>query len=174
MDIGHKISTLIKATLRRGLSPSRKERKDTSGDPKKQLEALRRDLARVEAKERQIAELLKAAQAKAQTAMENDDREEVMAQNRLAIELETHLQNESTQAVTLTEKLKKLEEKLTAQEEADRQGKASTEEVTAQTAAVGGDRQSKSATTISSSSSEKTSSSDDDSELTARKSRLSG
>ncbi|MFQ5578337.1 MAG: hypothetical protein ACE5G8_15250, partial [Anaerolineae bacterium] len=137
MNIGRKLTTLIKATLRGSLSGGRKQRPSHSGDPQAQLEALRQNLAQVEARERQVADLLKAAQAKAQDAAAGGNRREAAAQQHLAAELETHLQHQSTQAVTLTEKLQALETTLAAQAD---EGRRQTGDIqpAAQSAAVGG------------------------------------
>lgn len=179
MNFGKKLSTLIKATLRSGLSPSARGTVNQPGDPKAQVKRLQKDLAAVEAKERQVADLLKAAQAKAQSAADSGDLEKAAAQDRLIAELESHLTNQATQTERLTEKLRGMEADLTAQdEELERRrqaAEAAAQQQPAKSMAVGEDSTSPpSEPPPATETPPESSNSDGDPDLSARKSRLSG
>ncbi|OQY30807.1 MAG: hypothetical protein B6243_09635 [Anaerolineaceae bacterium 4572_5.2] len=104
MNLGKKLATLLNAAIR-GSHPAAKAKGVSSEDPKTQLESLHQAMSDVEDKERQVADLLKAAKTKAKLAEESGNHSEVSAQNRLIAELETHLERQSAQAISLTEKL---------------------------------------------------------------------
>ena len=111
MNLGKKLTTLLKAAIR---GPRATKQEDVSDDPATRLESLRQAMSDVEAKERQVATLLKAAKTKAKLAEERGNQSEISAQNRLIAELETHLERQSTQAISLTEKLQQAEAALNA------------------------------------------------------------
>ncbi len=113
MDLGKKLTTLLKATIR-GPRPAKQKGASYDDDPTTRLESLRKAMSDVEAKERQVANLLKAAKTKAKLAEESGNQSEVSAQNRLIAELETHLERQSAQAVSLTQKLQQAEAALDA------------------------------------------------------------
>ncbi len=108
MDLGKKLTTLLKAAIR-GPRAAKQKGASYDDDPATRLESLRQAMSDVEAKERQVADLLKAAKTKAKLAEENGNHSEVSAQNRLIAELETHLERQSAQAISLTEKLQQAE-----------------------------------------------------------------
>ena len=114
MSLGKKLATLINATLRGGL-PQRQRFRINEDDPDGQLKAIREALAAVEIQERAVAEKLKETETKLETALDEGDRDEVVNQRRLARELEAQLQTQSTEAITLSEKLAAIEAVLTEQ-----------------------------------------------------------
>ena len=183
MNLGKKITTLIKSTVRSTLTGSHKRRRDDTGgdDYEEQLEALQENLADVEAKEREVANLLKKAKQEAEEAAQAGKHEEAQAKEMQAIKLEAHLNSQSTQAVALTEKLKQVEEGLAAQQDAEAKRAAAeeaTKQAAEQAATIGGDIQSQSSPTASTTD-DKNSTTDDttsngDGDLDARKSRLGG
>ena len=107
MRLAGKMTTLIKATLR---MPTRLFSKPK--DAESRLKTLEKELADIEAKEREIANLLKETRAKAADADTAGDATEADAQTRLAQKLETQLDTQSVQAITLSEKLKMLSQSL--------------------------------------------------------------
>jgi len=156
MGFGKKLVTLINATLRGGVPRFRKHDRSPSGDPESQLKAIQAALTEVEAKEQEVAERLKATQTKIDAAVVEGNREEAMAQRRLAHELEAHLQTQSTEAVRLSEKLAVIEAQLDAEKTDEDQP---------------GDRADAQETRVQSPERQPPPSDD---ELAARKSRLSG
>lgn len=107
MRLAGKMTTLIKATLR---MPTRFFSKPA--DAESRLKRLEKELADIEAKERELANLLKATHAKAADADALGDTTEADAQTRLAQKLETQLDSQSMQAITLSEKLKTFSQSL--------------------------------------------------------------
>ncbi|RME51696.1 MAG: hypothetical protein D6796_00360, partial [Caldilineae bacterium] len=141
MDIGRKLTTLLRATVRSAFTPSRRKG-GRGGDAESQVEAARRALAEVEAREQQIAALLKGARAKMEAAQAAGNHAEVQAQQRLIAELEAHLRTQSTDAVRLSERLKALEEALAEKQAAERRrraAEAAAETAGSRSAAVGGE-----------------------------------
>lgn len=108
MNFGSKLLTLIKVTLRG--SPRPQSAGSTPGDAKEQLQRLQKDMAQVEANEQRIADLLKAAQAKAQQAADGGNYAEAARQDRLAAELEDRLRNQTAQTQQLAQKIDRLAE----------------------------------------------------------------
>ncbi len=156
MDIGKKLTTLIKAAVHVG-DPLRQ--KKYAADPNAQLQLLRKSLADVEKQERKLADMLKVARTKAQLAAEQGDQTQAKAEQRLVAELKAQLDVQSVRAITLTEKLTALEAHLTPKK--DPTPRRSD-------AAIAAD-----ATPTRQSTSSPPASRDEDSDLTARKSRLS-
>ncbi len=109
MNFSKKLSTLINATVRYGLSMPKRKLRRPKADPESDLDTLRRQLAEVEAKEREVADLLKVAQTETQSAREEGRATEAAARQRLVAELEAHLDTRSTQAIALSKKLKALQ-----------------------------------------------------------------
>lgn len=107
MRFAGKMATLIKATLR---MPTHLFSKPE--DAQARLTALEKELADIEAKEQSLANLLKATQAKAKEADAAGDTTEADAQMRLAQKLETQLDTQSVQAITLSENVKVLSQAL--------------------------------------------------------------
>lgn len=149
MKLGKKLATLIKATLRSGLSrPGRQPEVAAKGpspedDRDRQIEQVRQALEAVSAQERAVAEKLAATRQQAQAAAERGDRQTEMAQNRLAAELEAHLKTQTSQSTALARQLDALQQAL---DDHHPESKTVDEPAT----------------------------SHDDEDLTARKSRLSG
>jgi hypothetical protein len=117
MDLFEKINTLLNATLQAALSP-RERRRALDQLEQEQLEAIRKALAEVELREREMAERLKSEHSQAAQAVQRGDVAEQRAHERRAMELERHLQHESAQAINIEEKLRALEEKLALAKEA--------------------------------------------------------
>jgi predicted RNase H-like nuclease (RuvC/YqgF family) len=113
MNLGKKLTTLLKAAIR-GPRAAKQKGASYDDDPATQLESLRQAMSDVETKERQVADLLKAAKTKAKLAEERGNHSEVSAQNRLIAELETHLERQSAQAIALDNKLQQAEAALDA------------------------------------------------------------
>lgn len=112
MNLGKKLATLINAGLR-GARPRRGQRRHApEADPAGQIEAVRRALAEVEARERAVADQLQATEASAAEAAAQGDRETARRQQRLARELKAHLATQSTQTGQLQARLAALEEQL--------------------------------------------------------------
>lgn len=107
MNFGSKLLTLIKATLRGSPRPQ-SAGSPQAGDVKEQVQQLQKDMARVEANEQRIADLLRAAQAKAQQAADSGNYAEAARQDRLAAELEDRLKSQSAQTQQLAEKINRL------------------------------------------------------------------
>jgi chromosome segregation ATPase len=174
MHLGKKLSTLINATLRGGLPRGRRRFSATPGDPEAQLETVRRALADVEAKERAVADRLQETQDRLNEAIEQGDEAEVSAQRRLARELESHLQTQSTEALRLSEKLAVIEDRLAEELKRTTQKLADAQESVAQAAAGGQEITSSAASQpLSQDDTAEDTASDDDDDLAARKSRLS-
>lgn len=159
MKFGKKLSTLINATLRFGLSRSKRKLGSDSGNPESNLDTLRRHLADVEAKERELAGLLKVTHAKAKLARDEGRVVDADAQQRLTTELEAHLETQSTQAIALSKKLKAMKESLEMQNKAAQQAAAGNPASATDSAIDAGPSTPPAAT--------------DDTDLSARKSRLS-
>ena len=170
MNLGKKFTTLINATLRGGLPRRRKRHGRAADTPEAQLKAIREALAQVEAKEQEVVARLKEAQAKAAAAAESGKHSEATAQQRLARELEAHLQTQSTEAIALTQKLAAIEEHL-AKEQQQAQTKIAAAQETL-TKAVGGETQNSAESSPAPVENELPPANNDD--LSARKSRLSG
>ncbi len=111
MRLAGKMATLIKATLR---MPTHLFSKPE--DAQARLNTLEKELADIEAKERELANLLKATRAKAAEANSAGDTTKADAQTRLAQKLETQLDTQSVQAIMLSEKVKTLSQALNRQE----------------------------------------------------------
>lgn len=109
MDFGSKLLTLIKATLRGSPRP-KSAGSAQAGNAKEQLQQLQKDMAQVEAHEQRIADLLRAAQAKAQQAVDSGNYAEAARQDRLAAELENRLKDQTAQTQQLAEKIDRLAE----------------------------------------------------------------
>ncbi len=107
MSFTKKLTTLIRATVR-GAIPSFSHPKTSA----EKLAQLRRDLAAMEAKERELAELLKKTRREAQTAAEAGDIASAQTKNRLAAKLEAQLDAQSVRAITLSENVNLLEKAL--------------------------------------------------------------
>lgn len=107
MNFGRKLSTLIRATVR-GAIPSFSHPKTSA----EKLVQLRRDLAAMEAKERELAELLKKTRREAQSAAEAGDIAAAQTKERLAAKLEAQLDAQSVRAITLSENVGLLEKAL--------------------------------------------------------------
>lgn len=172
MNLGKKLTTLINAALRSGLPRGGKSHDRAFDNPEEQLKAIREALAQVEAKEREVAARLKETQARATAAAESDNRSEAMAQQRLARELEAHLQTQSTEAITLSRKLAAIEERLAEASEHSQDKIAAAQETITKAKTVGGKTETHTEEGPSTVEDEPPASEDD--ELTARKSRLSG
>ncbi|MEM7034852.1 MAG: hypothetical protein AAF629_35250 [Chloroflexota bacterium] len=114
MSLGKKLATLINATLRGGL-PQRRRFQVDMDDPDGQLSAIREALQAVELQERNVAEKLKQTKANVDAAIDQGDQTEVDNQRRLIRELETQLETQSTEAITLSEQLAAIEAVLTEQ-----------------------------------------------------------
>ncbi len=173
MSLGKKLSTLINAALRGGLPRRRKRRRVASDDAEAQLKAIREALAEVEIKERQVAEQLKAARAKTKAAAESGTREEEVAQRRMADELETHLETQSTEATRLAQKLTEIENQLAEKREQVEDNIATAQEVITRSQITGGKTEEHSEE-VSVVGDEEITTADDEDDLAARKSRLSG
>lgn len=172
MNLGKKLTTLINAALRNGLPRGSKSHDRAFDNPEEQLKAIREALAQVEAKEREVAVRLKETQARATAAAESGNRSEAMAQQRLARELEAHLQTQSTEAITLSQKLAAIEEHLAEANEHSQDKIAAAQEPITKAKSVGGKTETH--TEGGSSTVEDEPPASEDNELTARKSRLSG
>jgi len=107
MNFTKKLSTLIQATVH-GAMPSFSRPKPTA----EKLVQLRRELETVDAKERELAELLKKTRREAQSAAEAGDIAAAQTKERLAAKLETRLDTQSVQAITLSENVSLLEKVL--------------------------------------------------------------
>jgi len=171
MNLGKKLATLLNAAIR-GSNPAAKAKGISSEDPKTQLESLRQAMSDVEAKERQVAKLLEAAKVKARDAEESGSYKETAAQNRLVAELEAQLDSQSTQAISLTERLQQVEASLDAQQK-EAKARAAAEEKSIRAAEAEGNEQTQSLA-IPQKSTDQPTSDDDNPDLNARKSRLSG
>jgi len=185
MGFGKKLSTLINATLRGGFSGRRKRPRHVPDDPESQLKAIRKALAEVELKERQVGDQLQATQTRLNQAIEGGDQAEVTAQRRLLHQLESHLKTQSTEAVRLAESLAVIEdhlaterreaaERIAAQPEV-RDRSAPPQESVAQAQSIGGAGQAQTEPVSPAATEDATDADDsqDDDELAARKSRLS-
>lgn len=107
MRLAGKMATLIKATLR--IPPRLFSRpKNTESH----LKSLEKELADIEAKEQTLANLLKVTHTKAKEATAAGNATEADAQSRLAQKLETQLDSQSVQAITLSEKVQTLSQAL--------------------------------------------------------------
>lgn len=157
MNLADKLKTLLSARLRSASPFKGQRRHPPPEDPGGQLAAIRQALAEVEAKEQAVADHLRAAETKAAEAAAEGDRETARAQQRLANELQAHLETQSTQAIKLQEKLAALETKL-----ADTRREAQQRLDTAQTALE-----------APAAGEEDEAGDDEDADLSARKSRLS-
>lgn len=173
MNLGKKLTTLISAALRSGLPRGGKSQDRAFDNPEEQLKAIREALAQVEVKEREVATRLKETQARATAAAESGNRNEAMAQQRLARELEVHLQTQSTEAITLSRKLAAIEERLAEASEDTQDKSAAAQETITKAKTVGGKTETRTEEGPSTVEDEPPPASEDD-ELTARKSRLSG
>ena len=107
MNFARKLSTLIRASVR-GAMPAFSRPKSAA----EKLAQLRRDLAAMEAKERELAELLKKTRREAQTAAEAGDVAAAETKKRLAAKLEAQLDAQSVRAITLSENVTVLEKAL--------------------------------------------------------------
>ena len=107
MSFAKKLSTLIRATVHSALPTF--SRPKTSAE---KLAQLRRDLAAMEAKERELAELLKKTRREAQAAAESGDIAAARTKERLAAKLESQLDAQSVRAITLSENVDLLEKAL--------------------------------------------------------------
>ncbi len=117
MDLMTKINTLINATVRSGLSP-RERRSALDELEREQLEAIRRALAEVNAREQEMAGRVQAEQSQAEAAAQRGDLTEQRTHERRMAEIERHLNTEMTQAINLEAQLAALEEKLALAKEA--------------------------------------------------------
>lgn len=151
MNFTKKLSTLIRATVR-GAMPSFSRPKPAT----EQLKQLRSDLAAMESKERELAELLKETRREAQSAAESGDIAAAHTKERLAAKLEAQLDVQSARAITLSENMAVLEKAL--QQPADKKSASAPTAATPDRAESG--------------SPPPAAARDDD--LSARKSRLSG
>ncbi len=107
MNFARKLSTLIRASVR-GAMPAFSRPKSAA----EKLAQLRRDLAAMEAKERELAELLKKTRREAQAAAEAGDVAAAETKKRLAAKLEAQLDAQSVRAITLSENVTVLEKAL--------------------------------------------------------------
>ena len=117
MDLIEKINTLLNATINAKL-PHWERRSALEQLEQEQLAAIRRALAEVEIRERDMADRLKTEQVQAEEAAQRGNPDEQRAHERRAAELEHYLRNESLQAINMEEKLAALEEKLAQAKEA--------------------------------------------------------
>lgn len=117
MDLLQKIETLLSATTRAKL-PKRGRRSILDEEEEKILAEIRQALADVEAQERVLARRIKTERQQADEAAEQGDLEQRRTHERRAFELERQLEQESTQAINIEEKLAALEEKLVLAKEA--------------------------------------------------------
>jgi secreted Zn-dependent insulinase-like peptidase len=117
MGLIEKINTLLNATLRSGLSP-RERRSALDELEREQLEAIRRALAEVTAREREMVGRIQSEQAQAEAAAQRGDTAEQQAHQRRIVEIERRLHTEMTQAIDLEATLAALEEKLALAKEA--------------------------------------------------------
>ena len=175
MGLGKKLSTLINAVLRGGLPRPSRRHDDFAGDAELQLEAVRKALAEVQAKEQAVAEQLKAAQDRLQAAIENNDSAEIRRQRQLTNQLETHLTSQMTEAVVLSDRLAEIESVLTQQASAS-QPPSATDASSKQTteASATPDARLADPDPASTPKEDEASNTGDDTDLDSRKSRLSG
>lgn len=117
MDILKKVELLLSAKAHSVL-PRRDRRSVLDEQEAEILAEIRRALRDVEAQERVLAERLKMEQVEADNAAARGDRMEQQAHERRAAELAQKLESESIQAINLEEKLAALEEKLALAKEA--------------------------------------------------------
>jgi len=111
MDLLKKVELLLNAKTHAALP--RHNRPNPLDDEEANLVAeVRRTLGEVEAKERELANRIKLERTEADAAAGRGDIENHLAHTRRLAELEYHLNNESTMAINLEEKLAALEEKL--------------------------------------------------------------
>ena len=172
MGLAKKLATLINATIRGGLPQRRRHRIDAD-DPHGQLEAIRQALAEVERQEQIVADKLKETQLNVENAIAAGDQETVTAQRNLARKLETQLESQSTEAITLSEKLAVIEQTIAEQRQeatstiadADHVLNPANESLADSNPEPTHNQSAKSTTTATT---------DDDAELADRKSRLSG
>jgi hypothetical protein len=117
---------------------------------------------------------LQETQDRLNEAIEQGDEAEVSAQRRLARELESHLQTQSTEALRLSEKLAVIEDRLAEELKRTSQKLADAQETVAQGAVDGQEMTSSTAPQpLSQDDTAEDTASDDDDDLAARKSRLS-
>lgn len=114
MDLSKKINALIHSKINQIL-PDRGRRHAPGDDPDGTLKAIREALAEVETREQKAATLLKEAQQNLDKAVTEGNREEERAQRRMVIELETQLNNESRQAIALSQQLAEIEATIAAE-----------------------------------------------------------
>ena len=110
MRLAGKMATLIKATMR---IPARLLSRPK--DARARLNALEKELADIEAKEQELAELFKTAQAKAEHASNMGNIAEADALTQVARKLETQLDSQSVQAIMVSENVKVLSQALNQQ-----------------------------------------------------------
>lgn len=173
MDLIEKINTLLNATINAKL-PHWERRSALEQLEQEQLAAIRRALAEVEVREREMVDRLKTEQVKAEEAAQHGDQAEQRAHERRAAELEHYLRNESLQAIDLAEKLAALEEKLAqAKEAVEKEATKATlrDQEASKAMAQGGS--STPSTTSAAPTVIKPEFAADDPEIAARKSRLS-